>query len=57
MECSALAACAALRNAVWGCLLFTADTLADIENYDERGWGEDSFAVTLELCLDAVLKL
>lgn len=57
MECSALAACAALRQAVWGCLLFTADTLADIENYDERSWGKDSFACTLELCLDAVLKL
>ena len=57
MECSALAACAALRQAVWGCLLFTADTLADIEHYDERSWGEDSFAAALELCLDAVLKL
>ncbi len=57
MECSALAACAALRHAVWGCLLFTADTLADLENYDERSWGEDSFAYTLKLCLDAVVNL
>ncbi len=57
MECSALAACAALRHAIWGCLLFTADTLADLENYDERSWGEDSFAYTLKLCLDAVVKL
>lgn len=57
MECSALAACAALRNAVWGSILFTADTLADVENYDERGWGGDSFAYALELCLDAVINL
>lgn len=57
MECSALAACASLRNAIWGCILFTADTLADVENYDERNWGGDSFAYALELCLDAVVRL
>lgn len=57
MECSALAACASFRNAVWGCILFTADTLADVEHYDERNWGGDSFAYALELCLDAVIKL
>lgn len=57
MECSALAACAAFRNAVWGCILFTADTLADTENYDERKWGADSFRYALELCLDAVVKI
>ena len=57
MECSALAACAAFRNAIWGCILFTADTLADTENYDERKWGADSFRYALELCLDAVVKI
>lgn len=57
MECSALAACAALRGAVWGEILFTADTLADVEQYDERNWGGDSFAYALRLCLDAVLLL
>ena len=57
MECSALAACAAFRNAVWGCILFTADTLADVDNYDERNWGNDSFVYALELCLDAVVRI
>ena len=57
MECAALSACAAFRNAIWGCILFTADTLADVENYDERNWGGDSFAFALELCLDAVVKV
>ena len=57
MECAALAACASLRNTIWGCILFTADTLADIENYDERNWGGDSFAYALELCLDAVINI
>lgn len=57
MECSALAACASFRNAVLGCILFTADTLADVENYNERNWGGDSFSFALELCLDTVIKL
>ena len=57
MECAALAACASFRNAVWGCILFTADTLADVEHYDERNWGDDSFAYALELCLDAVIRI
>ena len=57
MECSALASCAAFRNVVWGCILFTADTLADTENYDERQWGAESFRFALELSLDAVVKI
>lgn len=57
MECSALAAVAQLRDVIWGQILFTADTLADVEKYDERNWGGDSFDYALELCLDTVLKL
>ena len=57
MECSALAACAQMRNAIWGELLFTADTLADAEHYDERDWGEDSAEYALQLCIEAVLNL
>lgn len=55
MECSALAACARFRGALWGELLFTADSLANVEQYDERGWGGDSFAYAVRLCLDAVI--
>ena len=57
MECAALAACSSFRNVIWGSILFTADTLADVENYDERNWGNDSFAFALELCLDAVVNI
>lgn len=57
MECSALAACAKLRGAVWGEILFTADSLADVDKYDERNWGGDSFEYALKLCLDAVLNI
>lgn len=57
MECAALAACAELRGAVWGELLFTADSLADAQNYDPRGWGLDSVEYALRLCVDAVLAI
>ena len=57
MECSALAACSSFRNIIFGQILFTADTLADIENYDERGWGGDSVEIALSLCLDSVISI
>ena len=57
MECSALAACAAFRDATWGIILYTADSLADVEKYDERNWGGDACEYALTLCLDAVWKL
>ena len=57
MECSALAACAKMRGAIWGELLFTADTLADAEHYDERNWGDDSPSYALELCIEAVFSI
>lgn len=57
MECSALAACAEFRNAEFGMILYTADTLADIEKYDERNWGEDSREYALTLCLESVLRI
>ena len=57
MECSALAACAQFRNVVFGQILYTADTLADIEKWDSRNWGKNSIECTLKLCLDSVLRL
>jgi len=57
MECSALAACAAFRGVVWGMLLYTADSLANIDKYDKRNWGGNSYEYALTLCLDAVKKL
>lgn len=57
MECSALAACAQMREIVWGEILYTADTLHDVENYDERNWGGDSKAYALKLCIEAALRI
>ena len=57
MECSALAACAAFRGVTWGMILYTADTLADVDAYDERQWGVNACECALKLCLDAIKNL
>ena len=57
MECASLAACAQFRNVLFGQFLYTADSLADAQNYDQRGWGEDSLEPALMLCLDIALQL
>ena len=57
MECSALAACSAFRGVDWGMILYTADTLHNTEQYDERNWGGNSYELALRLCLDAIVSL
>ena len=57
MEGASLAGVAQLRDAVWGLLLFTADSLVDLENYDQRDWGSEAFDKALELCLEMVHHL
>ncbi len=57
MECSALSACADFRGATWGMILYTADSLADVDKYDARNWGGNAYEYALTLCLDAVIKL
>ena len=57
MECSALAACAQFRGAQFGQILYTADTLVNTENYDERSWGEESIEKALYICLDVIGEL
>ena len=49
MECSALATCAKFRKVDFAQILFTADTLADMENYDERDWGSESHRTGLSI--------
>ena len=57
MECSALMACAEFRKAEFGQILFTADTLANIDNHNDRNWGAGSISLALKLCFDAVVEL
>ncbi|MBO2517368.1 MAG: phosphorylase [Clostridiales bacterium] len=52
MECSALCACAAFRKKKFGMFFYTADSLANVNEYDERNWGFDSLRTALEICLD-----
>ncbi len=52
MECAALAACAQFRGVRFGQLLFTADSLANADKYDERGWGTESLEKALMLSLE-----
>ena len=55
MECAALAACARKRGASFGQILYTADSLANVLEHDERDWGKDSLRKALALCI-AVLQ-
>lgn len=57
MECSALTAVSAFRGAAFGMILYTADSLANVDEYDERNWGGNAYEYALTLCLDAVQKL
>jgi len=57
MECSALAACARLREATFGQILFTADTLANLDSHDDRDWGISSFDIAFRLALEAVYQI
>lgn len=57
MECASMAACAAFRGKEFAQLLYTADSLADAANYDERNWGEKSVMPALQLCLEMAARL
>ena len=57
MECAALVACAQFRGVRFGQLLFTADSLANADQYDERGWGTESLEKALMLSLELVRAL
>lgn len=57
MECAALAACARFRHRTFGQVLFTADTLAEEDAYDERSWGRDSRTAALEIGLEIAYRL
>ncbi len=52
MECAALAACCRKRGASFGQFLFTADSLANVHEYDARDFGTDSHENALLLGLD-----
>lgn len=54
MECAALAACCRKRGSKFGQFLFTADSLANVHEYDEREFGTSAHAKALLLGLDII---
>ena len=54
MECSALLAIAKHRNVKYAQLLFTADSLADLDNYDIRGFGKSVWEKAMAICFDVM---
>lgn len=57
MECAAMAACAEFRSAAFGQILFTQDSLANVDMYDDRSWGADSFGKAIYIALEAVCRM
>ena len=57
MECASTAACAKFRGIQFAQLLFTADTLANVEEHDTRNWAKECFVNALKLALDAAAEM
>lgn len=57
MECASMAACAKMRGVVFGQLLFTADSLVNVEEHAERNWGNEHFLYAMKLAFDAVVEM
>ena len=56
MECASMAACAKMRGILFGQLLFTADSLANVDAHDIRNWGNDFFAAAMMLVMNAITE-
>lgn len=57
MECAGMAACAQFRKVDFAQILFTADSLANMEEYDERDWGEESHSAGLDIGSQVLLRI
>lgn len=57
MECASMAACAKMRGILFGQVLFTADSLADVDAHDPRDWGNDFFAAAMKIAMEAITEV
>lgn len=57
MECASLLACAKFRGVSFGQILYTADSLANIDVYTQRGWGRNSIDKALLVSLEIISKM
>ena len=57
MKCASMAACAKMRGVLFGQVLFTADSLAKVDAYDIRNWGNDFFAAAMKIAMEAITEV
>lgn len=57
MECASLAACAKMRGILFGQVLFTADSLADVDAYGIRNWGNNFFEAAMKVAMEAITEV
>lgn len=57
MECASMAACAKMRGILFGQVLFTADSLANVDAHDIRNWGNDFFAAAMRIAMEAIAEM
>ena len=57
MECASMAACARMRGVLFGQVLFTADSLANVEAHDIRNEGIGFFAAAMNIAMEAITGL
>lgn len=57
MECASMAACAKMRGVLFGQVLFTADSLANVDAHDIRNWGNDFFAAAMKIAMEAITEV
>lgn len=57
MECAALAACAEFRGVQFGQILFTGDSLADVEKHNPRDFGTASHDIALKITTACLASL
>ena len=52
-----MAAFAKMRGVLFGQVLFSADSLADVDAHDIRNWGNDFFAAAMKTAMKAITKV
>ncbi len=57
MECASMAACAKMRGIHFGQVLFTADSLANIDAHDIRNWGNVFYAIAMKIAMEAITEI
>ena len=57
MECASMAACAKMRGVLFGQVLFTADSLADVDAHNIRNWGNGFFTAAMKIAMEAITQM